>query len=84
MQRLSYPTEIVLLLSNKITRNRIVPSFKDSPRKPLGRRPNVATERGGMNHKSHTLCPTIMIIIGGGGSSSRVWPYLHTLALNNT
>ena len=36
MQRLSYPTETVL--SNKITRNRIVTSIKDSPRKPLGRR----------------------------------------------
>ena len=37
MQRLSYPTETVL--SNKITRNRIVLSFKGSPRKPLRRRP---------------------------------------------
>ena len=37
MQRLSYPTETVL--SNKITRDRIFLSFKDSPRKPLGRRP---------------------------------------------
>ena len=37
MQRLSYPTETVL--SNKIYRNGIVPSFKDSPRKPLRRRP---------------------------------------------
>ena len=36
MQGLSYPTETVL--SNKITRNRVV-SFKDSPRKPLRRRP---------------------------------------------
>ena len=33
MQRQSYPTENVL--SNKITRNRIVLSFKDSARKPL-------------------------------------------------
>ena len=32
MQRLSYPTETVL--TNKITRNRIVLSFKDSLRKP--------------------------------------------------
>ena len=40
MQRQSYPTETVLLLSNKITRHRIVLSFKDSPRKPLGRRPD--------------------------------------------
>ena len=38
MQRLSYPTETVL--DNNITRNRIVISFKDSPRKPLGRRPS--------------------------------------------
>ena len=37
MQRLSYPTDTVL--SNNITRNRIVLSFKDSPRKPLRRRP---------------------------------------------
>ena len=35
MQRLSYLTETVLF--NKIARNRIVPSFKDSPSKPLGR-----------------------------------------------
>ena len=37
MQRQSYPTETVL--SNKITENRIVLSFQDSPRKPLRRRP---------------------------------------------
>ena len=37
MQRLSYPTETV----NKITGNIIVLSFKDSPRKPLRRRPNM-------------------------------------------
>ena len=35
--RLSYTTETVL--PNKITRSRIVPLFKDSPRKPLRRRP---------------------------------------------
>ena len=34
---LSYPLETAL--SNKITRNTIVLSFKDSPRKPLRRRP---------------------------------------------
>ena len=44
MQRLSYPTETVL--SNKITRNRIVPSFKDCPRKTLRRRPSVGREEG--------------------------------------
>ena len=38
MGRQSYPTKTVL--SIKFTRNRIVLSFKDSPRKPLGRRPN--------------------------------------------
>ena len=37
MQRLSNPTDTVL--SNKIARNRIVLSFKDSLRRPLGRRP---------------------------------------------
>ena len=40
MQRRSYSTETVL--HNKITRNRIVLSFKDSPWKPLRRRPNDA------------------------------------------
>ena len=38
MQRQSYPIETVL--SNKITRNIIVVSFKEIPRKPLGRRPH--------------------------------------------
>ena len=38
MQILSYP--IVTALCNKITRNRTVQSFEDSPRKPLGRRPS--------------------------------------------
>ena len=37
MQRMSYLTETVL--PSKITRNILVLSFKDSPRKPLGRRP---------------------------------------------
>ena len=40
MQRLSYPNETVL--SNKITRHIIILSSKDSPRKPLGRRPHIA------------------------------------------
>ena len=39
MLRLPYPTETAL--SNKITENIIVLSFKDSPRIPLGRRPIV-------------------------------------------
>ena len=43
MQRLSYLTETVLY--NKITRNRIVLSFKDSPRKPLGRQPREKDRR---------------------------------------
>ena len=38
MQRLSHLTET--FLSKKITRNRIVLSFKDSFRKPLRRRPD--------------------------------------------
>ena len=37
MQRLSYPAETVL--SNKMSKNGIVLSFKDSPRIPLRRRP---------------------------------------------
>ena len=44
MQRLSYPTETVS--SNKITRNRIVISSKDSPTKPLGRQPEERDVRG--------------------------------------
>ena len=53
MQRLSFPTETVL--SNKITKNRIVLSFKDSPQKPLRRRPSdwqvaAATRRLYNNH----------------------------------
>ena len=37
LQSLSYPTETVL--SNKMTRDRIVLSSKDSPKKPQRRRP---------------------------------------------
>ena len=44
MQRLSYPAETVL--SNKITRNRIVLSYKDSPIKPLRRQPIVVQNHG--------------------------------------
>ena len=44
MQRLSHLQSGLILtetaISNKITRNGIVPSFKDSPRKPLRRRPS--------------------------------------------
>ena len=43
MQRLSYLTETTL--SIKITKNRRVLSFKDSPRKPLRRRPLVQRRR---------------------------------------
>ena len=49
--RLSYPTETVL--SNKITRNRIVLSFKDSPRKALGRRPLIA------ERKKMSICTSV-------------------------
>ena len=45
MQKLSYPTETVL--SNKITEHRIVLSFKDSPRKPLGRPPGITAPTDG-------------------------------------
>ena len=44
MKRLSYLTETVL--SEEITRNRIVLSVKDSPRKPLGRRPGFGVRLG--------------------------------------
>ena len=44
IQRQSYPTETVL--SNKITRNRIVLSYKDSPIKPLRRQPIVVQNHG--------------------------------------
>ena len=44
MQRLSYPTENVL--SDKITRNGIVLSFKDSPRKPF-----LARDEGRRNYR---------------------------------
>ena len=47
MQRLSYTTETVLF--NKITRNIMFLSFKDSPRKPLGRRP---TDKSGLVFQS--------------------------------
>ena len=42
MLRLSYLTETILF--KKITGNRIVLSFKDSPRKPLRRRPLKETD----------------------------------------
>ena len=42
MHRLSYSTETVF--SYKITVSRIVPSFNDSPRKPLRRRPLLSRE----------------------------------------
>ena len=45
MQRLSYPAETVLY--NKITRDRIVLSFKDGPRQPLRRRPKESHRRVG-------------------------------------
>ena len=65
MKRVSDPTDTVF--SNKITRSRIVLSCKDSPRKPLGRRPadSGLSESGGHENemerehnekvKTHTL-----------------------------
>ena len=58
MQRQSSPTETVL--SNKISRNRIVLSFKDSSRKPLRRRPegaprNWALAKSQLSHMSHKV-----------------------------
>ena len=49
---LSYPTETVL--STKITRSRIVLSFKDSPRRPFGRRP-CGEETNGMSGKKNNI-----------------------------
>ena len=48
MKRLSCPTETVL--SNIITRNIMVLSFKDSPRKPLRRRPTCIDR-----HRRHCM-----------------------------
>ena len=53
MHRLSYPTETVE--SNKIARYRIVLSFKDSPRKPLRRRPKVENHAPFCDHKSSII-----------------------------
>ena len=50
MQRLSYLTETVLF--NKITRNIIVLSFKDSPWKPFGRR----RREGSLEANPDSLC----------------------------
>ena len=67
MQRLSYATETVL--SSMINRNRIVLSFKDSPRKPLGRRPTRALAWKGAYcanldaHCAQCVLPIIIIII---------------------
>ena len=63
MQRLSYPTETDL--SNEIARNRIVLSFIDSPRKPLGRRPPAnATERrkGGKKGSGDVVVAAVIAI----------------------
>ena len=70
MQRLSYPTETVL--SNKITRNRTVLSFKDSPRKPLGRRPLLRPRSWRTEIK---ICTFLLLRLvegrkGGGGGAN--------------
>ena len=61
MQRLSYPTENVL--SNKITRNNIVLSFKDSPQKPLRRQPFLPQ-----------LKTLILLVASVSLVASEVWP----------
>ena len=61
MQRLSYPTETVL--SNKITRNNIVLSFKDSPQKPLRRQPFLPQ-----------LKTLILFVASVSLAASEVWP----------
>ena len=78
MLRLSFPTETVL--SNTITRNRIVPSFKDSPRKPLGRRTitqtsNLVHHRFKLEmHKRSWLCTT------GARCVNSSWPFIKDIA----
>ena len=66
MQRLSYPTETVLF--NKITRNIMFLSFKDSPRKPLGRRP---TDKSGLVFQSRSTPSYFPPVWFGLTSSSR-------------
>ena len=58
MQRLSYLTET--LLSYKTNKNRIVLSFKDSPGKPIRRRPNNLAS--GLEMK---LPPSLSLFFGG-------------------
>ena len=63
MQGQSYQNETVV--SKKITRNRIVLPFKDSPRKPLGRRPPAnATERrkGGKKGSGDVVVAAVIAI----------------------
>ena len=72
MQRLSYPTEIIL--SNKISRNRIVLSFKDSPRNPLGRLPELGRPRREVCGGSHDEGDS-----GGCEHESDDWSYHHQL-----
>ena len=50
MLRLSYPSETVLC--SKFSRNRIVLSFRESPRKTLGQRPEGQTYVGANVYRS--------------------------------
>ena len=66
--RLSYRSETVL--SNKITRNRIVLSFKDSPRKPLGRRPRNGPLDGPLPLPTNR--PRFLIAVAVGNDLTRL------------
>ena len=66
MQGLSHPTETVL--SNEITKNRIVLSFKDSPRNPLRRRPCVLVP-------SFSLSAAICSLLLSFRSARRCFPF---------
>ena len=63
MQRLFYPTETVLF--NKITKKGIVLSFRDSPRKPLGRRPS----------DGRRLCEKGSLAVGGVGDRASTFAH---------
>ena len=67
MLRLSYLIEAVL--SNKITRNRIVLSFKDSPRKPLGRRPKKQKLRLKCSVKTEVSPAGVSLVPPAGASA---------------
>ena len=78
MLGLSYPTETVL--SNKIT-NRTVLSVKNSPRKPLGRRPNLKSQMDWQHFDKwrysslgHAIKNIELLVLAVGGANVRTAP----------